>query len=108
MWARRWEQTNTSINGSAPTGSISYDDAIRRGKEIVASHSAKQWELGDLAAEVAKVYGERYSKSTPTGSQLSSATPTSAKLRRARLGGNGAPRRTQHRQQQRQMKRTTS
>jgi hypothetical protein len=37
---------------------IDYDEAVRKGKTIIAELSGKQWALGDLAAQVAKAYGE--------------------------------------------------
>src|SRR5262249_56131952 len=45
---------------SAPTDidEAEYRDAVERGKAACASVSEKQWELGDLAATVTKVYGE--------------------------------------------------
>jgi hypothetical protein len=38
--------------------SIDYEEAVRKGKSIIAELSNKQWALGDLAAEVEKAYGE--------------------------------------------------
>jgi hypothetical protein len=35
-----------------------YEDAVREGKAVTADVSDKQWALGDLAAKVAKHYGE--------------------------------------------------
>jgi hypothetical protein len=46
---------------AAPTelsADITYDAAVREGRKIVANMSGKQWALGDLAAQVEKVYGE--------------------------------------------------
>jgi hypothetical protein len=60
------DNSNT-MNGHAPADAvtstiaptdINYDDAVRKGKAIVASLSGKQWELGDLTAQVEKAYGE--------------------------------------------------
>jgi hypothetical protein len=48
---------DTATNTIAPAD-IGYDDIVRKGKAIVASLSEKQWDLGDLAAQVEKAYGE--------------------------------------------------
>jgi hypothetical protein len=40
------------------TGNAAYQLVVQRGIAIVTSQSKKQWELGDLAAEVAKAYSE--------------------------------------------------
>jgi hypothetical protein len=49
--------TDTVTNTIAPAD-INYDDAVRKGKAIVASLSGKQWDLGDLTAQVEKAYGQ--------------------------------------------------
>ena len=48
----------TDTNVPVETHEAEYRAAVEAGKAIVASISGKQWELGDLAAEVGKVYGE--------------------------------------------------
>jgi hypothetical protein len=40
------------------TNEAEYLAAVKAGKAIVARLSGKQWDLGDLAATVTKVYGE--------------------------------------------------
>jgi hypothetical protein len=47
----------TPITATA-SDEIAYDEAVRRGKEIIATVSGKQWELGDLATQVTKKWGE--------------------------------------------------
>jgi hypothetical protein len=51
---------DTGQNEFAPTDAddTKYLETVAEGKAIVASISGKQWELGDLAAQVVTAYGE--------------------------------------------------
>jgi hypothetical protein len=59
MPADKANKKNGSSDTSAPTDTISFDEAVREGKEIVANAERGQWRLGELADSVEKKYGER-------------------------------------------------
>src|SRR5262245_10401920 len=48
----------TGTNAPADIDEAEYLAAVKEGKAICATMSGKQWALGDLAAQVTKVYGE--------------------------------------------------
>jgi hypothetical protein len=49
---------SAASSASAETHEAEYRAAVEEGKAIIAQLTGKQWELGDLAAKVEKVYGE--------------------------------------------------